>query len=117
LYDNAVTATPTSSKKQQRRKSTSGTPSNKKLQRKKSMPDMHLDVKPGEHWFVRMKGFTAWPAIICDEEMLPLSLLEKRPVSAMRPDGTWREDFREGGKNVRDRRYPVLFLGTYELYV
>jgi hypothetical protein len=113
---NGEGSTATPSKKQQKRKSTGGTPSGgKKLQRKKSMPDIHLDVKPGEHWFVRMKGFTPWPAIICDEEMLPLSLLEKRPVSAMRPDGTWREDFREGGKNARDRRYPVLFLGTYEL--
>jgi len=115
LNGDTAAATPTSSKKQQKRKSIGGTPAGKKVQRKKSMPDIHLNVQPGEYWFVRMKGFTPWPAIICDEDMLPLSLLEKRPVSAMRPDGTWREDFREGGKNARERRYPVLFLGTYEL--
>ena len=62
-----------------------------------------------------MKGYPPWPSIICDEEMLPVSLLSKRPVSAMRPDGSYREDFREGGKNLRDRRYPVMFLGTNEL--
>jgi hypothetical protein len=62
-----------------------------------------------------MKGYAPWPAIICNEDILPLSLLERRPVSAQRPDGTWRDDFADGGKNVRDRRYPVMFLGTNEL--
>lgn len=79
------------------------------------MAVMHLNVQPGEYWYVTMKGYQAWPAVICDEEMLPESLLSKRPVSAMRPDGTYREDFADGGKNVRDRRYPVMFLGTNEL--
>ena len=81
------------------------------------MADLHLDVQPGDYWFVQMKGYPPWPAIICDEEMLPTTLLDKRPVSARRPDGSYREDFQEGGKNVRDRRYPVMFLGTNELYV
>jgi hypothetical protein len=106
--------TPASSKKLQRKKSSGGTPA-KKLSRKKSVPDLHIDVQPGEHWYVRMKGYAPWPAIICDEDMLPVSLLERRPVSAMHPDGSWREDFADGGKNVRDRRYPVMFLGTNEL--
>jgi hypothetical protein len=110
-------ATPTSSKKKEKRKSTSGIPEHKskKLNRKKSMAELHLDVQPGEYWFVQMKGYPPWPAIICDEEMLPTTLLDKRPVSARRPDGSYREDFQEGGKNVRDRRYPVMFLGTNEL--
>jgi hypothetical protein len=112
---NGASSTPASSKKKsQRKKSTGGTPA-KKLSRKKSVPDMHTDVKPGEHWYARMKGYPPWPAIICDEDMLPVSLLERRPVSAMRVNGTWREDFADGGKNVRDRRYPVMFLGTNEL--
>jgi len=85
------------------------------LKKKKSTLNLHLDAKPGEYWMVRMKGHPAWPAIICDEEMLPESLLSKRPVSAMRPDGSYRDDFLEGGKNARDRRYPVMFLGTNEL--
>jgi len=42
--------------------------------------------------------------------MLPETLLVKRPVSAMRIDGTYREDFLEGGKNAKDRRYPIMFL-------
>lgn len=79
------------------------------------MPDLHLNVQPGEYWYVHMKSYPPWPAIVCDEEMLPESLLSKRPVSAKRVDGTYREDFQEGGKNVRDRRYPVMFLGTNEL--
>ncbi|KAF2674934.1 hypothetical protein BT63DRAFT_24523 [Microthyrium microscopicum] len=106
-------AAPTpASKKNSKRKSVS-TPA-KKLNKKKSMPNLHLDVKPGEYWYVQMKGYPAWPAIVCDEEMLPASLLKYRPVSTMRLDGTYREDFEEGGKNVRDRRYPVMFLGTNE---
>jgi hypothetical protein len=79
------------------------------------MPNLHLDVQPGEYWFVQMKGFPPWPAVVCDEEMLPASLLSKRPVSALRVDGTYRPDFEEGAKNARDRRYPVMFLGTNEL--
>jgi hypothetical protein len=79
------------------------------------MPNLNLDAKPGQYWYVLMKGFPPWPAIICDEAMLPESLLSKRPVSAMRPDGTYREDYADGGKNARDRRFPVMFLGTNEL--
>jgi hypothetical protein len=111
-------ATPSSSsKKKEKRKSTSKIPEHKskKLNRKKSMVELHLDVQPGEYWFVQMKGYPPWPAIICDEEMLPTTLLGKRPVSAQRPNGSYREDFQDGGKNVRDRRYPVMFLGTNEL--
>lgn len=81
------------------------------------MPNLNLDAKAGEYWFIHMKGYPPWPGIICDEEMLPESLLKTRPVSAMRTDGTYREDFMPGGKNARDRRYPVMFLGTNELYV
>lgn len=89
----------------------------KKLNRKKSVKDLqvHLDVQPGQYWFARMKGFPPWPCIICDEAMLPQSLLEKRPVSAMRPDGTYRVDYTNEGKNAKDRTYAVMFLGTNEL--
>ncbi|QDS72921.1 hypothetical protein FKW77_007990 [Venturia effusa] len=106
----------TSGSKKEKRKSSGGVPEHKKknLARKKSMPDLHLDVQPGQYWYSMMKGFKPWPSVICDEEMLPESLLMKRPVSAMRPDGTYREDFMEGGKQVRDRRYPVMFLYTNE---
>ncbi|KAK8229653.1 PWWP domain-containing protein [Phyllosticta capitalensis] len=99
-----------------KRKSTGGVPEHKtkKLNKKKSMPALHLSAKPGEYWWARMKGYSSWPVIICDEEMLPEVLLNKRPVSAIRPDGTYREDFADGGKNVRDRRYPVMFLGSNE---
>ena len=79
------------------------------------MPALHLDVEPGSYWFVQMKGFPPWPAIVCDDNMLPAALLGRRPVSAKQVDGKYRADFAEGGKNVRDRRYPVMFLGTNEL--
>ncbi|OJD29440.1 pwwp domain-containing protein [Diplodia corticola] len=98
-----------------RRKSTGGDKGGKKqLKSKKSMANLNLDVEPGTYWWARMKGYAAWPVIICDEGMLPETLLTKRPVSAIRPDGTYREDFADNGKNVRDRRYPVMFLGTNE---
>ncbi|KAF1812449.1 hypothetical protein P152DRAFT_338937 [Eremomyces bilateralis CBS 781.70] len=103
-------------KRDRKRKSSSGVPEHKskKLNRKKSMPQLQLDVEPGQFWFARMRGHQPWPSVICDEQMLPISLLSKRPVSAKRVDGTWRADFEVGGKNVRDRRYPVMFLATNE---
>lgn len=103
--------------KKEKRKSTGGVPEhkNKKLNRKQSTLNLNLDIQPGELWLAVMKGYKNWPCIICDEEMLPESLLSKRPVSAMRPDGSYRQDFLEGGKNARDRRYPIMFLGTNEL--
>jgi hypothetical protein len=104
-------------KKDHKRKSTGGVPEhkNKKLNRKASKIDLNLEIQPGELWLAVMKGYKNWPCIICDEEMLPESLLSKRPVSAMRPDGSYRPDFLAGGKNARDRRYPIMFLGTNEL--
>ncbi len=111
--------TPASTKKNQKRKSFSGVPEHKtkKLNKKKSVKDLqlHLDVKPGEYYFARMRGYPAWPSIICDEKMLPEILLRTRPVSAMRMNGTYREDFEKGGKNVADRTYPIMFLATNEL--
>ena len=62
-----------------------------------------------------MKGYPEWPSIIADEDMLPESLLMNRPVSTRRPDGTYREDYDNDGKNARDRTYPIMFLGTNEL--
>ncbi|KAF2013214.1 hypothetical protein BU24DRAFT_464029 [Aaosphaeria arxii CBS 175.79] len=99
-----------------RRKSTSkASGGNKKTPaKKKATVTPRLDVEPGDVFFVAMKGFQPWPVIVCDEEMLPEALLSKRPVSAKRIDGTYREDFLEGGKNAKDRRYPVMFMGSNE---
>ncbi|OAL07547.1 hypothetical protein IQ06DRAFT_12271 [Phaeosphaeriaceae sp. SRC1lsM3a] len=100
-----------------RRKSGAGVPEHKKktpAKKKKAAPELRLNVSPGEMYMVAMRGYQPWPVIICDEEMLPESLLSKRPVSAKRIDGTYREDFLEGGKNAKDRRYPIMFLGTNE---
>ncbi|KAH7123753.1 hypothetical protein B0J11DRAFT_320622 [Dendryphion nanum] len=112
----ATNGTPAPKKGGNRRKSAASVPEHKKKTpaKKKGAATLHLDVEPGETWFVAMKGYPPWPVIICDEAMLPEALLMKRPVSARRVDGTYREDFREGGKNVKDRRYPVMFLGTNE---
>ncbi|CAK7215280.1 hypothetical protein SCUCBS95973_002428 [Sporothrix curviconia] len=86
-----------------------------KLNRKGSKARIvHMDAKPGDHYFVKLKGYPAWPVIICDEEMLPETLLKSRPVTAARPDGTYREDFADGGKRAADRTFPVLYLYTYE---
>ncbi|KAK1781119.1 hypothetical protein QBC45DRAFT_78409 [Copromyces sp. CBS 386.78] len=95
-----------------RRKSVGG---GSKLNKKASKAKLlHLDAQPGDHYYVKLKGFPQWPVIICDEDMLPQSLIKSRPVSAMRPDGTYREDFADGGKRAHDRTYPVMYLHTNE---
>lgn len=113
----ATDATPASGKKDSKRKSVGGIPEHKtkKPTKKKSMPNLHLDCKPGEHYWARLKGYPPWPAIICDEDMLPETLLQTRPVSTARPDGQLREDFKEGGKNAKERTFPIMFLSTNEL--
>lgn len=114
---NGTSATPKAVNGNSKRKSGAGVPEHKKktpAKKKKAAPELRLNVAPGEMYMVAMRGYQPWPVIICDEEMLPESLLSKRPVSAKRIDGTYREDFLEGGKNAKDRRYPIMFLGTNE---
>ncbi|KAH8676322.1 hypothetical protein BX600DRAFT_508484 [Xylariales sp. PMI_506] len=109
-----TTATPSSSSKA-RRKSGASEPKGKKLNKKASKAKMtHLDAKPGDHFFARLKGYPPWPVIICDEDMLPQNMLSSRPVSAARPDGDYREDFADGGKRAGDRSYAVMYLQTNE---
>jgi hypothetical protein len=106
------------SAKKGKRKSNAGVPEHraKKLNRKKSQNlATHIDAEPGEYYFARLKGFPPWPAMICDEEMLPQVLLTSRPVTAKGPDGKYREDFADGGKRQNERTFPVMFMETYEL--
>jgi len=104
------------SKSKAKRKSIgAGESKGKKLNKKQSKQRvLHLDAKPGEHYFVKLKGHPQWPVIICDEDMLPASLLKTRPVTAKRADGSYREDFADGGKKVADRTFPVMYLETNE---
>lgn len=108
---------PNASGKKDKRKSVGGVPEHKskKLNKKKSMVTLRLDCQPGDFYWARLKGFPPWPSVICDEQMLPESLLATRPVSTTRPDGTLRDDFKEGGKNAKERTFPVMFLSTNEL--
>lgn len=115
--ETATNGTPSASKKavNGKRKSTS-TPGQKKANKKKSMNRIyHLDVQPGETYLARMKSHAPWPAVVCDEEMLPPSLLSTRPVTTKRPDGTYTEAYSDGGKKVNDRTFPVMFMHTNEL--
>ncbi|OAL65927.1 hypothetical protein A7C99_3030 [Trichophyton rubrum] len=97
-----------------KRKSTAG-PGQKKLGKKKSMNRIyHLDVQPGEVYLARMKSHPPWPSIVCDEEMLPPSLLSTRPVTTKRADGTYAEAYGDGGKKVNERTFPVMFMATNE---
>ncbi|KAI9845836.1 MAG: hypothetical protein M1837_004516 [Sclerophora amabilis] len=107
--------TPASSKKN-KRKSSTGVPEHKtkKLGKKKSQVFTHINAQPGEYYFARLKGHAPWPSIICDEEMLPAVLLASRPVTARRTDGSYRDDFADGGKRVNERTFPVMFLGSNE---
>lgn len=113
----AAAADTSKSKAASKRKSIGGGETKgKKLNKKASKPRiLHLDAKPGDYFFVKLKGFPQWPVIICDEDMLPASLLRSRPVTAKRADGTYREDYADGGKNVADRTFPVMYLHTNEL--
>ena len=62
-----------------------------------------------------MKGHPPWPSVICDEEMLPNSLLTTRPVTARMPDKKFRKpEYEDGGKRAHERTYPIMFLHTNE---
>lgn len=74
-----------------------------------------MEVKPGDYVLAHLRSFPPWPSIISDEEILPKSLSDTRPVSAIRPDGTYREDYADGGKKAHERTFPVMFFVTNEL--
>lgn len=115
---NAPAANASKTKTPARRKSTAGTDSakGKKLNKKGSRAAiLHIDAQPGQHFFIKLKGYPQWPCIICDENMLPHALIKTRPVSAARSDGTYREDFADGGKRAADRTFPIMYLATNEL--
>ena len=62
-----------------------------------------------------MKGHPPWPSVVCDEEMLPHSLLISRPVTAQQPDKTFRKpEYADGGKRAHERTFPIMFLHTNE---
>ncbi|KAL2869989.1 PWWP domain protein [Aspergillus lucknowensis] len=107
--------TPSSAKKSSSKRKSTGADTKSKLNRKKSQSRItHLDAKPGDYYLARLRSFAPWPAIVCDEEILPQTLLSTRPVTAQRPDGTYREDFADGGRRVGERTFPVMFLHTNE---
>lgn len=113
----AAQGTPASSKKAANcsaKKKSAGVPEHKskKLNKKKSKPQItQLDAEPGEYYLARMKGHPAWPSVICDEQMLPLSLLDTRPVTTKQPDGTFKKsEYAEGGKRAYERTFPIMFL-------
>ncbi|KAH7035286.1 uncharacterized protein B0I36DRAFT_382029 [Microdochium trichocladiopsis] len=98
-----------------RRKSTAGDSKAKTLKKKASKAKiLNLDAKPGDHFFAKLKGFPPWPVVICAEDMLPQNMLSSRPVTAAREDGTYRDDFADGGKRAADRTFPVMYLYTNE---
>lgn len=114
----AATTNASKNKTPARRKSTAGADGakGKKLNKKGSRAAiLHIDAKPGDHYFIKLKGFPQWPCVICDESMLPHALIKTRPVSAARPDGEYREDYADGGKRAPDRSFPIMYLATNEL--
>lgn len=102
--------------KDRRKSAVAAASTGKKLNKKVSKPNLlHLNAQPGDHFFVKLKGHPKWPVIICDDDMLPRSLLGTRPVTAKRADGTYRDDFADGGKRAHQRTFPVMYLYTNEL--
>lgn len=113
----AAASTPASTKKASNgssKKKSSGVPEHKskKLNKKKSKQVItHLDAQPGEYYLARMKGHPPWPSVICDEEMLPQSLIDTRPVTTRQPDGSFKKpDYADGGKRAHERTFPIMFL-------
>ena len=114
----AKTAVPDNqtSKDKSRRKSGATDSKAKTLNKKGSKARLtHIDAQPGDHFLVKLKGFPNWPAIICDEDMLPEALLKSRPVTAAKPDGSYNPNYADGGKRVNDRTFPLMYLYTNEL--
>ncbi|OBT59068.1 hypothetical protein VE04_00988 [Pseudogymnoascus sp. 24MN13] len=112
-----ATATPSSANKSKARRKSSGVPEHKgrKLNKKESKAKMsNIHAQPGEYYFIKLKGYPKWPGIVASEDMLPDAILKSRPVTAAKPDGSYREDFAEGGKNALDRTFPVMFFETNE---
>ncbi|KAJ5637249.1 hypothetical protein N7490_007128 [Penicillium lividum] len=104
--------TPASKSKDQRRSSGVG---EKKLNRKKSMNRIiNKDVKPGQYYLSTLRSFAPWPSIVCDEEMIPQTLLDSRPVTAMQLDGKFRADYADDGRRAHERTYPIMFFGSNE---
>ncbi|KAL8682138.1 MAG: hypothetical protein Q9224_003446 [Gallowayella concinna] len=112
----ATTQTPASGKKasngSSKKKSAVPEHKTKKLNKKASAKRLtNLDAEPGQYYLARMKGHPPWPSVICDEEMLPMSLLDTRPVTTQLPDGTYKKaEYADGGKRVHDRTFPIMFL-------
>jgi hypothetical protein len=115
--DAQANGTPSAKKSSKDRRRSSGVAgSNSKLSRKKSQSKItNINAKPGEYYLARLRSYAPWPAIVCDEVMLPQSLLQTRPVTAMQPDGTYKGEFADGGKRTHDRTFPVMFFETNEL--
>lgn len=108
--------TPSSPKKTSKDRRRSSGVGEKKLNRKKSMTRVtQLHAKPGQYYLARLKTFAPWPAIICDEEILPSTLLDTRPVTAAQEDGSYRADYADDGKRAHERTFPVMFFDTNEL--
>ena len=111
-----TTQTPASSKKatngSSKKKAAVPEHKTKKLNKKASSKRLtNLDAEPGQYYLARMKGHPPWPSVICDEEMLPMSLLDTRPVTTKLPDGTYKKaEYADGGKRVHDRTFPIMFL-------
>ena len=96
------------------KKKSAGVPEHKtkKLNKKKSKPALtQLGARPGDYYLARMKGHPPWPSVICDEEMLPQSLIDTRPVTTKQPDGTFKKpEYADGGKRAYERTFPIMFL-------
>ncbi|KAJ5306683.1 hypothetical protein N7508_005698 [Penicillium antarcticum] len=106
--------TPASAKKASKSRRVSGG-ATQKLSRKKSVNRItHLDAKPGQYYLARLRSYAPWPSIICDDEILPESLLENRPVTAMQKDGSYKGEYADGGRRTHERTFPVMFFETNE---
>ncbi|KAI4136665.1 MAG: hypothetical protein LQ341_005508 [Variospora aurantia] len=112
----ANTQTPASGKKasngSSKKKAAVPEHKSKKLNKKASSKRLtNLDAEPGQYYLARMKGHPPWPSVICDEEMLPMSLLDTRPVTTKLPDGTYKKaEYADGGKRTHQRVVSAMII-------
>lgn len=110
--------TPGGGDKSKGRRKSGGVPEHKtkKLNKKASKAKMtHTDAKPGDYFYIRLKGYPLWPGIVAAEDMLPTLLLKSRPVTAADSAGNYRVDYADGGNKAHQRTFPVMYLHTNEL--
>lgn len=77
----------------------------------------HEDVEAGQIWLVTPATTSAWPVLICDEEIVMNHFQRaiSRPNSARKADGMWPDGYRPDQQLARDRKIPAMYIGSQKM--